>query len=316
MLVVLCIAISSATSLFLTGRNLTNLGFQAAAIVCLALGQLLPILTGGVDISVASTIGLVVAAGSLLYGDHIAGGAIVVTLLAIGATVGAANGLLFVKGRLPHPLIVTLATLGIVQGLALLLTGGNIPAGQPAIINTLGIGQVGPVPDAALLAAGLAFMAWVATKRMRWGRWIYAIGGNPEGARQVGIPVGRVLVSVYVWSGIMAAVAGLIVAGQSGTGDATAGSGFEVNAIAAVMIGGVSFLGGRGGVSNAIVGGLTVTVITNGLSLLNVNSYWQQIANGALIVAAVELNVLRSHVETRFRTLHAAVTDATGENAP
>ena len=316
MLLVLCLVMGALTSLFFTGRNLTNLGFQAAPIACLALGQLLPVLTGGIDVSVASTVGLVVATGSILTGDHIPGSLVILALLAEGALVGLANGVLFVKGRLPHPLIATLATLGIVQGVALLLTGGNVLNGQPQALNTLGIGQVGPVPDATILIAILAVLTWVATKRLRWGRWIYAIGGNAEGAKQVGIPVNRVLISVYVWSGAMAAVAGLIVAGESGTGDATAGTAFLITAIAAVMIGGVSYLGGRGGMSNAIVGALTVTVITNGLDLLNVNNNWQQIATGGLIVAAVELNVIRDAIEARFRTRQAAVVADSASEAP
>lgn len=312
MLLVLCATMATLTPLFLTERNLTNLGFQSAAVTALALGQLVVIITRGIDISVGSIIGLTVAIGSLTYID---GAPVVVTLIAMlaaGAVVGAVNGFLFVKGRLPHPFIVTLATLGIVRGVAFLLTDGEILAGQPQIVQTIGGGQMGAVPYATILVAALALMTWLLLKRMRWGRWIYAIGGNPEGARRVGINVDLVLISVYVFSGLMAAVAGIVIAGQTGVGDANAGVLSELEAIAAVMIGGASFLGGRGGISNAIVGALTVTVITNGLNLLNVSGYWEMVAIGTATLAAVELIVLRSHFEERFRVLQAINSEPAG----
>jgi len=305
MLVALVAVISALTPLFLTSRNITNLGFQSAPILALAFGQLLVILTRGIDISVGSIIGVVVAAGSLFYGHHMAGGLAVALMLGIGALVGVINGLLYVKGRMPHPFIVTLATYGIVRGVAFALTGGNITIGQPAVLETLAQGKLGPIPYATVLVAVLACLTWMLLKHLQWGRWIYAIGGNPDAAARVGIPVNRVLVSVYVLSGLAAGVAGIITAGQIGVGDANAGLLSELDAIAAVMIGGASFLGGRGSVSNAIVGALMVTVIRNGLNLLDVSGYWQQIAIGVVIAAAVELNVLRAHLESRFRVLQA-----------
>ncbi|MBS1679753.1 MAG: ABC transporter permease [Actinobacteria bacterium] len=312
MLVALVIVMAFLTPLFLTERNLTNIGFQVCAIGCLALGEAVVILTRGIDISVGSIIGIVVASSSVLYLHGWDPIFVILAVLGIGMCVGLANGALYVKGRLPHPFIVTLATLGVVRGLAFLITGGNIKPGQPAALETLGNGQVGPIPYAALLLAGLAIATWVFTKRMKWGRWIYAIGGNPEGAKRVGIPVDAVLISVYIFSGLLAAIAGLITAGQIGVGDANAGNLYELNAIAAVMIGGLSYLGGRGGVSNAIVGALTVTVITNGLQLLSVSGYWVEIVTGLVIIAAVELNVLREHIEDRFRLVQA-MSEAEGD---
>lgn len=312
MLLVLCIVMASSTPFFMTGRNLTNLGFQSAAVICLALGQLLVILTRGIDISVGSIVGLVVACGSVLYSHHIPAIPTILVMLAIGAMVGAVNGLLLIKGKLPHPFIATLAMLGIVRGIAFIMTSGNILPGQPPFLLALGNSQLWSIPYPTILVALLVLMTWVLTKRMLWGRWLYAIGGNPEGAMRVGIPVNQVLLSVYVLSGLFAAVAGAIVAGQIGVGDASAGLMYEMNAIAAVMIGGVSYLGGRGGVSNAVIGALTVTVITNGLQLLNVSGHWQQIAIGAVILAAVELNVVRAHFEARFRMLQAAAGEVSG----
>jgi len=139
-----------------------------------------------------------------------------------------------------------------------------------------------------------------------WGRWIYAVGGNPEGARRTGIPVGPVLVSVYAISGLCAGIAGVVLAGQLNAGAPTAGNGAELDAIAAVVIGGASFLGGRGNVGNALVGALMIGVIRNGMNLLNVNAYLQPIVIGVVIVLAVELDVVRRQIENRFRTLEAA----------
>lgn len=302
-LVIIALGMSFASPYFLTGRNLTNLGFQSAALICLALGQFLAILTRGIDISVGSIVGVVVAIGSILNAHSVPALPAVLCMLMTGAVVGAVNGILLVKGRLPHAFIATLATLGIVRGLAFILTDGNILPGQPQGLQILGFWRFGPIPYCAALAALLALATWYATKRLQWGRWVYAAGGNPEGARRAGIPVDGVLLSIYVLSGLFAAIAGLIVAGQIGVGDANAGVLFELSAIAAVMIGGVSFLGGRGGVSNAVVGALTITVITNGLQLLNVSGHWQQIAIGVSILVAVQLNVMRERFESRLRIM-------------
>lgn len=309
MLAVVALAMAIATPLFVTDRNLTNLALQSGAIVALALGQLLVILTRGVDISVGSIIGLAGAMGATLYGAGAAGPLTVAGMVAAGAAVGFLNGLLFVKGRLPHPLIATLATYGIARGVGLLMTNGDIIAGQPDLVISIGQGMAGPVPVPAIIVAVLAVVVWVLTKKTRWGRWIYAIGGEPEAARRVGIPVGRVLISVYVFSGFAAGIAGVITSGRTGVGDASAGALSELDAIAAVMIGGASFLGGRGGASNAVVGALTVATIRNGLNLQGVTAFWELVAIGTIIVLAVELNVVRTHFEERFRTLQAAARD-------
>ena len=141
--------------------------------------------------------------------------------------------------------------------------------------------------------------------RMVGGRWIYATGGNPEAARRTGIPVGSVLISVYVISGLLAGVAAVITAGRLNAGSPTAGELAELDSIAAVIIGGASFLGGRGTVLNALTGALVIAVMRNGLNLLGIDPNWQYMATGAVIVVAVELDVLRGHLEGRFRRLQA-----------
>lgn len=305
-LVLAIIAMALLSPLFLTERNMTNLGLQSAVVIALALGQLLVVLTGGIDISVGSVIGLTSAAAALLYADGWAGLTIVIAVLLIGCAVGSVNGILFVKGRLPHPLVATLATLGIVRGIAFLTTGGDILAGQPPIVETLGAGLIGPIPVPTIVVAVLAFLTWVLLRRMQWGRWVYAIGGNPEAAKRSGIPVDRVLISVYLLCGLAAAVAGLIVGGRTGVGDANAGEFALFDAVTAVLIGGVAVLGGRGSVSNALVGAMTVAVIQNGLNLLGVTAFWELIAVGMMLIVAVELNMYRGYLEGRFRVIQTA----------
>ena len=162
-----------------------------------------------------------------------------------------------------------------------------------------------PVPLPAVLAAALALAAWLLLSRTRWGRWIYAVGGNPEGARKMGIPVDRVLLSAYVICGVAAGIAGILVAGRTDAGSPTAGQLLELDAITAVIIGGASFFGGRGAVAGVVAGALIIGVIRNGLNLLDVTPFWQQIAIGVLVIASLELDVLRGSLERRLRVRQA-----------
>jgi ribose transport system permease protein len=155
------------------------------------------------------------------------------------------------------------------------------------------------------LVAAIALAILLLTTRLVAGRWIYAVGGNPDAARRIGIPAGGTLVAVYVISGLMAGVAGLLTAGRTGAGAPTFGTLAELDAIAAVVIGGASFLGGRGHVGNAIVGALMIAVIRNGMNLLNVDSFFQPMVIGLVIVLAVEADVIRTHIEQRFRLRRA-----------
>ena len=291
---------------FMTTRNAGNVLAQTAVIASLAIGQLLVILTRGIDLSVGSTLALSSVVGALVFASTSSGVAVIAALLATGIAVGAVNGLVYVFGRLPHPFIITLATLSIARGLALRLAGGQPKQGMPAIVRTIGGGSLGWVPYSAFLVVGLALAAMVLTKTLVWGRWIYAVGGNPEGARRAAIPVRAVLISVYVLSGLAAGVGALINAGRLNAGSPTFGSLAELDSIAAVVIGGASFLGGRGSVSNALVGALMIGVIRNGMNLLDVDAFLQPIVIGVVIVLAVELDVSRTWLEGRFRLRQAA----------
>jgi ribose transport system permease protein len=227
-------------------------------------------------------------------------------MLLTGALVGAFNGTVFVYGRLPHPFIVTLATLSIARGLALWLSGGQPLQGMPQVVQDLGGGSIGWFPISAFLVGGLALLALLLTTRLVWGRWIYAVGGNPDGAVRAAIPAKQVVISVYVLSGLAAGIGAVITAGRLNGGSPTFGQLAELDTIAAVVIGGASFLGGRGNVANALIGALMIGVIRNGMNLLNVDAFLQFIVIGVVILLAVELDVVRGRLEQRLRVLQAA----------
>jgi ribose transport system permease protein len=230
---------------------------------------------------------------------------VVLAVLGVGLAVGLANGLVYVFGRIPHPFIVTLASLSIVRGLALWAASGTLIAGMPPAVDTLGGGSIGRLPYSFFVVLGLAVLTLVGTTYLVWGRWLYAVGGNPDAARRAGIPVGRVLVTVYAISGLAAGVGGLLTAGLLDAGSPTAGELAELDSIAAVIIGGAAFAGGRGNVGNAIVGAFTIGVIRNALNLHNVDAFYQLMAIGVVLLLAVEADVIRGYVETRLRLARA-----------
>ena len=310
-LALVVVVMSVLSPFFLTGRNITNLGFQTSIVAVLALGQLLVILTRGIDLSVGAVVALGGVVGGIVAGGAAGGsvssnGALVlVTMIACGACVGLINGTILIAGRVMNPFIVTLGMLSIVRGTALVLSDAQTATGMPQAVQTMGTGLIGPLPVPAVLVAGLAFAAWVMLTRTQWGRWIYAVGGDPDAARRVGIPVDRVLLSVYVLCGVTAGIAAVLVAGRTNAASPIAGQLLELDAITAVVIGGASFFGGRGSVFNVIAGALIIGVIRNGLNLLDVTPFWQSIAIGALVIASLELDVLRGRLEERLRVAHA-----------
>lgn len=305
MLLVIVAAASVLSPVFLTTRNLGNVLAQTAVIAVLAIAQLLVIVTRGIDLSVGSTVALAAVTGALVYEAVPSATVVVLAMLGTGLAVGAVNGVALVWGRLPHPFIVTLATLSVAHGLALWLAGGQPHRGMPGVIQVLGGESIGWLPYSTLLVVVLALLVLLLTTRLVWGRWIYAVGGNPDAARRAAIPVNGVLVSVYVMSGIAAGIAACITAGRLNAGSPTFGELAELDAIAAVVIGGASFLGGRGTVANALVGALMIGVIRNAMNLLNVDAFIQPIVIGVVILIAVELDVIRGSLERRFQVMQA-----------
>ena len=257
-LLILLAVVVATTPVFRTSENLGNVLSQTSVISILALGQLLVIVTRGIDLSVGSTIALSSVVGALLFQDGHSSAVVIVAILATGVAVGFVNGAVYVWGRVPHPFIVTLATLSAVRGIALWASDGTLIFGMPGAVQKVGSDRIGWFPISYLVVIGLALLVLVLTTKLVWGRWLYAVGGNPDAARRAGIPVSRVLITVYVLSGLAAGFGGLLVAGLTNAGSPNYGQLAELDAIAAVIIGGAAFAGGRGHVGNALVGALTI----------------------------------------------------------
>jgi ribose transport system permease protein len=272
---------------FLTLENLFAIGLQMSVVAIMALGQVIVIIAGGIDLSAGSVLALagVVASMQLRAGHDLifaAAGA-----LAVGLTCGLLNGFLVTRGKLP-PFIATLGTMGIARGLALIITGGVPIFGLPPSFAGLGgdrLLESIPVPVVITVFAALATHLILAHTRL--GRHAYAIGGNKEAARLAGVPVARATQILYTFCGATAGLAGLILASRLNSGQPTAGAGYELDVIAACVIGGASLSGGEGTVGGALIGALIMGVLRNGCNLLDVSAFWQQVAIGAIIIIAV-----------------------------
>jgi ribose transport system permease protein len=308
-LMLLIVAIGLLTPNFASPGNVSNILAQTAVIAIVAMGQQLVILTRGIDLSVGANLALATVVGGLVFRVTDSAALVMLTILVTGAAVGAVNGIGYVFGRLPHPFIMTLATLSICRGLSLeLAIGHTTMRGMPDAVVAIGGASTLGIPNSFLVAFGVAALLLAMTKAMVWGRWIYAVGGEPEAALEMGIPIKGVLISTYVISGLCAGIGGVVLAGRTGASSPLYGNLLELDTIAAVIIGGASFLGGRGHIGHALVGALMIGVIRNALNLLNVNVFFQMIAIGTIIVVAVEADVLRNYLEARARTIQAART--------
>lgn len=301
----LVLALSFLSPYFLSSRNLGNILAQTAVICVVAMGQHLVILTKGIDRSVGSNLALASVLGALSFHAGASTLTVVAVMVAAGAAVGAINGLFYVYGRLPHPFIITLATLSIAKGIALQLADGRAIPGMPPAIRSLGQEAFAGLPGSVFVVAGVAGLMFVVTQSTVWGRWMYAVGGRADAAVRMGIPVSAVLVSTYVISGTCAGVGAVLLAGRTDAGSPLFGNLLELDTIAAVIIGGASFLGGRGHIGHALIGAIMIGVIRNALNLLNVGVFYQLIVIGVVIVVAVEADVLRNHLESRMRVLRA-----------
>ncbi|MBV8767017.1 MAG: ABC transporter permease [Hyphomicrobiales bacterium] len=306
-LILLVGAISQLTPYFLQPSNISNILAQTAVIAIVAIGQHLVILTRGIDLSVGANLALATVIGGLVFRINDSALLVAMAMLAAATFVGVINGAVYVFGRLPHPFIITLATLSICRGLALELSIGHTTMrGMPDWIASIGGSETFGVPNSFFVVLAVALTALLMTKAMVWGRWVYAVGGNPEAAVEMGIPVKGVLISTYVISGFCAGAGAVVLAGRTAASSPLYGNLLELDTIAAVIIGGASFLGGRGHIGHALVGAVMIGVIRNALNLLNVDVFFQMIAIGLVIVVAVEADVLRNRLEARARTIQAA----------
>jgi ribose transport system permease protein len=285
-LLVLFGGMTLASTEFLTGDNLANLARQVAVFGIIAVGELLVILTAGIDLAVGSVLGLTgcIAAELLVHGVGIVPAILIA--MAAGAAIGVFNGSLVAYGKLP-PFIVTLGMLGIARGAVLVLTDASTVQPLPDSFGNIANGDFLGLPNLLWMFLAVVVIASFVLRRTVFGRYVYAVGSNPESARLAGVPVTRVLVAVYGISGLLAAVGGVLFTSRLNAGVPTAGTGYELNAIAACVIGGASLFGAKGGAFGAAAGALIVGVLNNGGNLLAINSFYLQIIIGALILAAV-----------------------------
>jgi ribose transport system permease protein len=245
--------------------------------------------------------------GGLLFKVTDSSAIIIIAMLASGLVVGFVNGAVYVFGRLPHPFIITLATLSICRGIGYTIAENHTTMrGMPDLVGMIGGGDTLGIPNPFIVVVVCTGLVLVMTKAVVWGRWIYAVGGAPEAAVEMGIPVKWVLISTYVIAGLCCGIGAVVIAGRTESTSPLFGNLLELDTIAAVIIGGASFLGGRGHVGHALVGAVMIGVIRNALNLNNVDAFFQMIAIGLVIVIAVEADVLRSYLESRARTLQAA----------
>jgi ribose/xylose/arabinose/galactoside ABC-type transport system permease subunit len=291
-LVLLWIALTIASPYFLTFDNAVNVLLNAAPLALIAGGMTLTLIAAEIDLSVGSVVALVGSLAALLSVNFGAPWPLVLLgAIAAGAFVGVINGWFTTRLGMPS-FVATLAMLGIARGVALLITQGKPIYGLPDAIAWLGQGELWIVPVPIVLAALILAALHFALSRTRFGLNVYAVGGNPEAARLSGVDVPGVKMAVLVLSAVLASVGGLILAARLNAGSGTVGADLLLDAIAAVVIGGTSLLGGVGRVTGTVLGVLLIASIRNGLVLLNVSAFWQQVAIGALILLAVSVDYL------------------------
>jgi len=291
-LVVLIVVMAIIAPYFGTTRNLLEVVRQVSAIAILAAGGTFVILTAGIDLSVGSALGVTAMAAIVMANSGAPWIVSILAALLVGAVIGAINGVFIARFALPA-FIVTLAALTYLRGIVYVGTGGTTLVPPSVDFAWIGQGQLFGIPVAAIVMVVVYIIGWFLLERTVFGRHVYTIGGNEEAARLSGIPVRRVIFTVYVIAGLCAGIAGLIVSARLESAVPDLGTGYELDAIAAIVLGGTSLMGGRGSLVGTLIGALFIAVLSNGMTLLNVESFYQQIIKGAVILLAVLIDTLR-----------------------
>lgn len=292
-LVVFSVVISIMNDRFLTSSNILNILRQTSINSIIAAGMSFVIITGGIDLSVGSTLALsgAVAAFFIASGAHPLLG--ILAALAVGVGIGFVNGLAITKGKL-QPFIVTLATMTIFRGATMVFTDGRpISAGYEKggeFLSNIGNGYVMGVPIPIIIMIVVFAIGFYILTQTTFGRYVYSVGGNEEATKLSGVNTDKVKILVYSISGLLAALAGIIITARLSSAQPTAGSGYELDAIAAVVLGGTSLAGGVGTILGTVTGALIIGVLNNALNLMNVSSYYQLLAKGVVILIAVLLD--------------------------
>ncbi|MBD2900367.1 Ribose import permease protein RbsC [Actinomadura sp. RB99] len=301
MLLLVGIVLTIASPVFLTHNNLMNVGLATSVAALLAVGQTYVIILAEIDLSVGAALGFTAVVTAQTLRDHglVAG---IAAGVAAGAAIGLVNGLLVTKTRMPS-FIATLATMSVLSGLSLQLTKGNPVAVTDYDFQGIGQNRIAGVPVPVVIMLVVFAAAGYLLARTRFGRHVYATGDNTEAARLSGVRTDRVKILAFVVSGVLAALAGFILTARLSTAEPTAGTGLELEAIAAVIIGGTSLAGGRGTLLGTLVGALVLGVIDNGMNLLDVSPFLQNVVKGLVILLAVfldrNIDVLRSLLPKR-----------------
>lgn len=289
------LAVNPATSeSFLTRQNMFNVLRQLSTNLYLACGMTMIIILGGIDLSVGSIIALSGCVAAACVARH--GMPIPLALvfgIVIGVVFGMINGVIICKTTIP-PFIVTLATMNVARGFAYVYTGGSPVRVVSKEWQFIGAGYMGPFPTPVVILLVVLVVTALLMNNTKLGRYIYAVGGNVQAAHFSGISVTKVKFWVYSFSGLMAGLAGVVLASRMYSGQPTAGNGAEMDAIAAVVVGGTSMSGGSGKIGGTIIGALIIGFLNNGLNLLNVNSFWQYVVKGLVILLAVFLDFIRN----------------------
>jgi ribose transport system permease protein len=279
---------------FLNIRNMLAIGSNVAFMgLMAALGTPL-IIAGGLDLSVAAIAGLTGVLIALLYSAGINIWIAAVLALVVAAAIGSFNGLLTTRLRM-NPFIVTLGVMSIVSGAALVLTGGLTRPLMVGSFNWIGSGRIFTIPVPLILMLLAFVVLWLVLTRTKFGRFVYATGGNPEASRLIGVPVVRTLMILYILSALSGGCAGIILAAQLGAAGPGAAGSYLLTVIAAIILGGTSLMGGRGSVWGTLLAVLILGTLNNGLTLLGISSFWQDITRGVVLLLAVGLDQFRTH---------------------
>jgi ribose transport system permease protein len=292
-LIVICLLFAVLTPNFLTQNNLVNVVRQASINIVLAAGMTFVILTGGIDLAVGSVLGFTAVISVVVSLNPGLSWAAVPAALVAGLIVGVLTGMMVAYVGLP-PFIVTLGTYTAIRGAAYLAAGGTTVINSKIGFAWIGNGYVGPVPWLVIIALFIIAVSAFVLHRTVLGVHVYAVGGNPQAARLTGIPVPFVLIFAYGVSGLLSGLGGVMSASRLYSAQGQLGIGYELDAIAAVILGGTSFVGGIGTVFGTLIGALIIAVLNNGLTLMNVSFYWQLVIKGAVIILAVMLDKLRT----------------------
>lgn len=315
-LIVICVYLTIATNgLFFTTDNITNVLRASSIELIAALGMTVAMVAGQVDLSVGSVLAVVGVASVSIYN---ATGSVIVTVLAglaVGAVVGVINGLLVTRLGI-NALITTLGMMAVLRGIGYLSTNARALQTEGDTLREIGVGYIGPVPIPVVIALVVVVLTYFLLNRTVFGRYLYAAGGNPEAARSAGLPVNRIYIIAFIVVAVAAALSGLITAGRLNSFQPTIGIGFELNVIAAVILGGTRLSGGEGTVSGTVLGVLILGVLNNGLVLLDVNTFWQEVVRGTVIILAVAIDEFRKRRRNRrFREEPPAEETEEGEQA-